>query len=129
MRGREVVRQFQYCFAAPFMFAAVALAAGAVGVAAPAGPVAGYVPKIPRQHTPVDPRTVKRVHLIQSNHFDAGFSDYFSNVANRYITGGWGTDQPPAPRTITNKVSLAVGVGALAGRKSRKSLVPTSSKT
>ena len=46
----------------------------------------------------VDPQTVKVVHLIQSNHLDVGFSDYVSQVMNRYLTGGWGTDQPPAPR-------------------------------
>ena len=46
----------------------------------------------------VDPRSVKFVHLVQSNHLDVGFSDYVSQVMNRYLTGGWGTDQPPAPR-------------------------------
>ena len=29
----------------------------------------------PRVHEPVDPRSVKVVHLIQSNHLDIGFSE------------------------------------------------------
>ena len=48
--------------------------------------------------TAVDPREIKVVHLVQSNHLDVGFSDYVSQVMNRYLTGGWGTGQPPAPR-------------------------------
>jgi hypothetical protein len=57
------------------------------------------IPRAARQHAPVDPDRVKRVHLVQSNHLDVGFSDYVSNVMNRYLLGGWGTAQPPAPRS------------------------------
>lgn len=49
-------------------------------------------------HTPINPKEVKVVHLIQSNHLDIGFSDYASNVINRYMTGEWGTAAPPEPR-------------------------------
>lgn len=51
------------------------------------------------KYTPINPDGVKVVHLIQSNHLDLGFSDYTSNVINRYFTGEWGTAAPPAPRT------------------------------
>eukprot|EP00912_Choanoflagellata_sp_UC4_P002007 UC4_evm4s1289 len=47
---------------------------------------------------PILPADVKVVHLIQSNHLDIGFSDFASNVVNRYFTGEWGTAAPPAPR-------------------------------
>lgn len=52
----------------------------------------------PRVNTPVDPLSVKTVHLVQSNHLDIGYSDFASNVLNRYLTGGWGTAAPPEPR-------------------------------
>eukprot|EP01048_Picozoa_sp_COSAG05_P001148 COSAG05_NODE_37_length_27688_cov_18.080394_20_plen_269_part_00 len=42
----------------------------------------------------VDPRTVKRVHLIQANHLDLGFSDLATRVLNRYLVGGPGTADP-----------------------------------
>eukprot|EP00041_Stephanoeca_diplocostata_P032029 m.1014457 g.1014457 ORF g.1014457 m.1014457 type:complete len:862 (+) comp24072_c0_seq8:282-2867(+) len=53
------------------------------------------------KYAPIDPDKVKVVHLIQSNHLDLGFSDYTSNVINRYFTGEWGTAAPPAPRNKT----------------------------
>jgi hypothetical protein len=49
----------------------------------------------------VDPATVRKVHLVFSNHFDAGFADYASNILNRYVTGGPGTLGPPHPRNET----------------------------
>jgi hypothetical protein len=36
----------------------------------------------------VDPAAVKRVHLIQANHLDLGFSDLMARVMNRYLNGG-----------------------------------------
>ena len=49
----------------------------------------------------VDPEAVRKVHLVFSNHFDAGFADYASNILNRYIMGGPGTLGPPHPRNET----------------------------
>ena len=36
----------------------------------------------------VDPVSVRRVHLVQANHLDLGFSDLMTRVMNRYLTGG-----------------------------------------
>ena len=49
---------------------------------------------------PVDPSAVKTVHLVFSNHFDAGFCDFASNVLNRYYTGGPGTGMVSRPRRL-----------------------------
>ena len=49
----------------------------------------------------VDPATVRKVHLIFSNHYDAGFADYASNILNRYVLGGPGTLGPPHLRNKT----------------------------
>ena len=49
------------------------------------------------QHT-VDPSSIRKVHLVFSNHYDAGFADYASSILNRYILGGEGTLGPPHPR-------------------------------
>ena len=51
--------------------------------------------------SPVDPLTVRKVHLVFSNHYDAGFADFASNILNRYVTGGPGTLGPPHPRNET----------------------------
>ena len=78
--------------------------------------VAAVPPAAPRQHHPIDPTDVRRVHLVQSNRacaapaparppptrgadLDIGFSDYIPPVLNRYLTGGWGTEGPPHPRS------------------------------
>ena len=49
----------------------------------------------------IDPLGVKSVHLVWSNHFDAGFADYVTNIMNRYMTGGPGTVAPPKPKNET----------------------------
>jgi hypothetical protein len=50
---------------------------------------------------PVNPNAVKKVHLVFSNHYDAGFADYASNILNRYVLGGPGTQGPPHLRNHT----------------------------
>lgn len=40
------------------------------------------------------PRPCRRVHLVQANHLDLGFSDLMARVMNRYIVGGPGTSDP-----------------------------------
>eukprot|EP01084_Bolivina_argentea_P044397 81699_1 len=32
----------------------------------------------------VDPKTIKTVHVVASNHLDVGFTDYIVNVVNEY---------------------------------------------
>ncbi len=49
----------------------------------------------------INPLGVKNVHLVWSNHFDAGFADYVTNILNRYMTGGPGTVAPPKPKNET----------------------------
>ena len=51
--------------------------------------------------TAIDPLSITKVHLVFSNHYDAGFADYASNILNRYVLGGPGTQGPPHPRNVT----------------------------
>lgn len=46
----------------------------------------------------IDPASVKRVHVVQSNHLDVGFADYAPNIMDRYLSGEEGTLGPPFPR-------------------------------
>jgi hypothetical protein len=49
----------------------------------------------------VDTDNIKKVHLVQSNHFDAGFADFLPRIMNRYFTGEEGTVGPPLPKNQT----------------------------
>ena len=49
----------------------------------------------------IDLNKISKVHLVQSNHFDAGFADFLPRIMNRYFTGEEGTVGPPLPRNQT----------------------------
>ena len=39
------------------------------------------------KQTEIDLEKIKKVHIIQSNHFDAGFADFLPRIMNRYFVG------------------------------------------
>ena len=53
------------------------------------------------QYNAINPADVRTVHLIQSNHFDAGFADFVPAIMNRYFTGGEGTGAPPTHNNVS----------------------------
>ena len=53
------------------------------------------------KQTEIDLEKIKKVHIIQSNHFDAGFADFLPRIMNRYFVGEEGTVGPPLPKNQT----------------------------
>ena len=54
----------------------------------------------------VDPLGVARVHLIQANHLDLGFSDLLARVMNRYVDPIKIRSGTRLPRTVLRALEL-----------------------